>query len=125
MNPSLTYSEWAVMNALWNKPPQTLSEVIKSMGTTMDWSYTTYSTYLKKLCDKGFVAFHIKGRDKFYYPVVKEQDCIRAEATNLKRKIRDKGVKELLIYMLEDTPLSKKDHTELMELLERLEEGGA
>ena len=50
---SLTYPEWAVMTALWGKEPQTLSEVIRTMGDKMGWSYRTYASYLNKLCEKG------------------------------------------------------------------------
>ena len=61
MKESLTYPEWMVMSALWDKPSQALSGVIESMGEKMDWSYRTYASYLRKLCEKGLVGFEAKG----------------------------------------------------------------
>ena len=56
MKDTLTYPEWTVLSALWEKQPQTLSEVIATMKGIMDWNYRTYSSYLRKLCDKGLLA---------------------------------------------------------------------
>ena len=54
---TLTPAEWTVMSALWGTEPQSLSEVIASMGDSVDWSYTTYSTYLSKLVKKRICWF--------------------------------------------------------------------
>lgn len=122
MTETLTYSEWMVMNALWGKEPQPLSGVIESMNGIMDWSYRTYASYLKKLCDKGFVGFEAKGRDKFYYPLVERQDCIRAESRSLLKKVSSKSKKALLLCMIEESGLTDRDEAELKALIERLGE---
>ena len=123
MKETLTYSEWMVMQALWGNPPQTLSEVIKAMGGAMDWSYRTYASYLNKLCDKGLAGFEVRGRDKFYYPLVEKEQCIRAESRSLLKKVSERSVKELLVCMIEESGLSAKDHQELKKLLDELAEG--
>ncbi len=123
MKDTLTYPEWTVMSALWEKPPQTLSEVIEAMGDTMDWSYRTYASYLNKLCEKGLVGFEARGRDKFYYPLVKKERCIRAESRSLLKKVSEKSAKELLVCMIEESGLSPEDHAELKDLLDELAKG--
>lgn len=120
MTETLTYSEWMVMNALWGKNPQPLSGVIEAMGETVDWSYRTYASYLKKLCDKGFVGFEAKGRDKFYYPLVPREDCIRAESRSLLKKVSARSKKDLLVCMIEESGLSSSDQAELRSLIEHL-----
>ena len=123
MTGSLTYAEWKVMEALWGKEPQTLSEVIASMGDTMDWSYTTYSSYLRKLCEKGFVGFEARGRDKFYYALVEEKQCIRVESRYILKKIGKGSKKALLVNMIEEGGLSPEDHADLQKLLDKLSKG--
>lgn len=123
MTGSLTYAEWKVMEALWGKEPQTLSEVIASMGDTMDWSYTTYSSYLRKLCEKGFVGFEARGRYKFYYALVEEKQCIRVESRNILKKIGKGSKKALLVNMIEEGGLSPEDHADLQKLLDKLSKG--
>lgn len=120
MTETLTYSEWMVMNALWGKDPQPLSGVIEAMGETVDWSYRTYASYLKKLCDKGFVGFEAKGRDKFYYPLVPREDCIRAESRSLLKKVSARSKKDLLVCMIEESGLSSSDQADLRSLIEHL-----
>lgn len=122
MKTTLTNPEWAVMSALWGKEPQTLSEVIRSMGDAVSWSYTTYATYLSKLCKKGFVGFEMKGRDKFYYPLVEMDACIRAESRNIFEKMSEAGAKQLLVCMIRERNLSKEDQKELKELIDELSE---
>jgi len=124
MKDTLTYPEWMVMSALWGKKPQTLSEVIEAMGDAMDWSYRTYASYLRKLSEKGFVGIESRGRDNFYYPLVGKDECIRAESRGRLRKGREKNAKELLVCMIEESGLSKKDHEELKKLLDELAKGG-
>jgi Predicted transcriptional regulator len=112
-----------VMQALWGKPPQTLSEVIRAMGEAMDWSYRTYASYLNKLCEKGVAGFEAKGRDKFYYPLVDRAQCIRAEGRSLLRKVSERSAKELLVCMIEESGLSPEDHEDLKKLLDELAGG--
>ncbi len=120
MTETLTYSEWMVMNALWGKDPQPLSGVIDSMGGSMDWSYRTYASYLKKLCDKGFVGFEAKGRDKFYFPLVPREDCIRAESRSLLKKVSANSKKALLLCLIEESGLESGDEAELKALIDQL-----
>jgi BlaI family transcriptional regulator, penicillinase repressor len=120
---SLTYPEWMVMSALWGKEPQTLSEVINTMGDIMGWSYRTYASYLNKLCEKGLAGFEARGRDKFYFAAADREECIRAESRSLLRKVSVRSAKELLICMIEESGLSPKDHAELKILLDELSKG--
>ena len=122
MTETLTYSEWMVMNALWGRDPQPLSGVIEAMGGTVAWSYRSYDSYLTKFCDKGFVGSEAKGRDKFYYPLVRREDCIRAESRSLLKKVSSRSRKDLLLCMIEESGLRDEDQAELKTLIDRLGE---
>ena len=76
---TLTPPEWTIMYALWGHEPQVLSEVIASMGDSVEWSYATYASYLNEMVQKGFVGVTVKGRYKFYYPLKEKDECIEAE----------------------------------------------
>lgn len=121
---SLSPCEWAVMDALWQKSPQALGGVIETIGKAMDWGYRTYATYLRRLCEKGYVAFTVQGRDKFYYPLVSKQACIRAEGRGLLQKLDAHGAKELMVYMIREGGLKQEDQADLQRLLEELAKGG-
>lgn len=123
MKETLTNPEWAVISALWEKQPQTLSEVIETMQGKKDWNYRTYASYLRKLCEKGYAGFNMNGRDKFYYPLVSREECMRSESRSLLHKVSEKSAKDLLICMIEESGLSSAEHAELQKLLEDLAKG--
>ncbi len=122
---TLTKPEWAVMSALWEKSPLTMSGIIGAMGDKMDWKYNTYATYVKRLCTKGFIGYDVLGRDNFYYPIIQKDECIIAESRSLLDKISDRSAKALLVCMLKDVKLSEKDFEELSDLIELLKKQNA
>jgi BlaI family penicillinase repressor len=125
MQGTLTKPEWAVMTALWEKSPQTLSGVIETMKGRLSWSYRTYASYLRKLCEKGFVGYETRGRDNCYYPLVKREHCILQESRDLLQKVTEKSTKELLVCLIKESGLAARDQEELAKLLEELaKEGG-
>ncbi|WP_066684876.1 BlaI/MecI/CopY family transcriptional regulator [Christensenella intestinihominis] len=119
-NKTLTGSEWTVMSALWGHEPQMLSEVIEALRGSVKWGYSTYATHLNRLCEKGFAGYRQRGRNRFYYPKVKMEDCIRAESKSLRERLGNEGRKQLLLCMIEDIDLDEKDRKELDALVERL-----
>jgi BlaI family penicillinase repressor len=124
MKNTLTKSEWTVMSALWEKPHTTISGIIGAMGGQMDWKYNTYVTYITRMCEKGLIGYRQLGRDKFYYPLVKQEECILAESKSILEKMNGKAAKALLVCMIKDGSLTPKDREELMALLGQLNREG-
>lgn len=122
MKRTLTGSEWLLMSALWGREPQILSEIINSLEGKVDWGYPTYSTHLNRLSKKGLVGFHQRGRNKYYYPLVEMDDCVRAESRSLKERMSEEGAKKLLLCMIRETKLSKDEQEELKSLIDTLAE---
>lgn len=119
---TLTALEWMVMDALWGKEPQVLSEVIEAIGDQVDWNYQTYASYLNVLCEKGFAAFKKRGRTKFYYPLVDKDACIEAESQSILQKFSKESAEKLLLCMVRDTQLSESGQEKLKALIEELNE---
>ena len=122
---TLTIPEWAMMSALWGKEPQIVSEIIASMEGKVEWSYQTYSTYLKVLTDKGFVGFNMRGKNKYYYPLVDKDACIEAESKSIMQKLGERESRQLLVCMLKETQLSEDWQVKLDDLIDELSKGGA
>ena len=124
MKKTLTKYEWAVMSALWERPNQTISGIIETMGGVTEWKYNTYVTYIMRMCDKGLVGYEKLGRDKFYYPLVKRKECILAESQNILEKMNGRSAKEFLVCMIKGSGLSAVDREELKVLLDELNKEG-
>ncbi len=117
---TLTTPEWIVMDALWGREPQVLGEIIESIGDRVDWSYTTYASYMKILTDKGLVTFTTRGRMKFYSPAVTREECIESEGESLLNKLGGDGAEKLLLCMMKKTNLSKEAQERMRALIDEL-----
>jgi BlaI family penicillinase repressor len=119
---TLTTPEWIVMDALWDREPQVLGEIIESIGDRVDWSYTTYASYMRILIDKGYVAFTTRGRMKFYSPAVTREECIESEGDSILEKLGGNGTEKLLLCMMKKTNLSREGQERMRALIDELSE---
>ena len=117
---TLTVLEWIVMDALWGREPQVLSEIIETIGDKVNWNYQTYASYLNVLCEKGFAGFKKRGRNKFYYPLVEKNACIEAESKSILKKFNQESAEKLLLCMVRDTQLSQASKEKLKNLIDEL-----
>ena len=117
---TLTALEWIVMDTLWGKEPQVLSEIIETIGDKVNWNYQTYASYLNVLCEKGFAGFKKRGRNKFYFPLVEKDACIEAESRSILQKFSQESTEKLLLCMIRDTQLSEDGQEKLKALIEEL-----
>lgn len=120
---TLTTPEWIVMSALWDREPQVLGEIIETIGDRVDWSYTTYASYMKILTDKGFVEFTVRGRMKFYRAAVDKETCIASEGESILDKLGG-DAEELMLCMIKKTGLSKEGQERLQTLIDALAQKG-
>lgn len=117
---TLTPPEWYIMETLWDSEPKMLSEIIAGLDKKFDWSYTTYSTYMSHLVNKGVVGFRTRGRNKFYYARQTKEDCLKKESLSILNKIGKNNAQKLLVCMIKDVGLSPNSETRLEELIEIL-----
>ena len=120
MKDTLTPNEWIVMNALWEKSPLSLSEVIACIGDRADWNYKTYQSYILILEKKGMISAEKRGRDKLYSPAVSKTECVETEKKSLLGKLERDAVGMLIAGMVQDSDLSASSYRELKNLLDEL-----
>ena len=120
---TLTALEWIVMDTLWGKEPQVLSEIIEGIGDKVKWNYQTYASYLNVLCEKGFAGFRKRGRNKFYFPQVEKDACIEVESKSILQKFSQESAEKLLLCMIRNTQLSEAGQEKLKVLIQDLNGG--
>ena len=120
MKDTLTPNEWIVMNALWEKSPLTLSEVIQRIGERADWNSKTYQSYMLILEKTGMISAEKRGRDKLYSPAVSKAECVDSEKKSLLGKLERDAVGMLIAGMVQDSDLSATSYRELKNLLDEL-----
>jgi BlaI family penicillinase repressor len=117
---TLTKYEWMIMEALWQKQPMFLSEIMDGLKRTIPWKRTTYLTYLKRMCDKSFIGYEEIRGSRSYYPLVSREKCVQNESCQMITKMTDDSAKLFLTCMIQDSGLSQEAGDELKELIDTL-----
>ncbi len=120
MKEALTKQEWTIMEALWKHSPLFLSQIMEEMAASVNWQKSTFSTYMRKLCDNGYVAYRTVSGNRAYYPAVEREACIESESRHMISKLTDAGAKMFLTCMIKESGLSENDRTELQKLIAEL-----
>ena len=115
----ISEAEWAVMNVLWGKSPQTANEIVEALMKTTSWSDKTIRTLINRLSKKEVITYEVVGRVYHYSPVVSENECVRQEAESFLSKVRAGTLKPLMAAFLEEEELSADEIEELKDILNR------
>ncbi len=120
MKETLSKQEWVLMEALWQKGPLFLSEIMEATATSVDWNRSSYLTYLKRMTDKGLIGYETVRGSRYYSPLVGREDCIENESRYILSKLTEDSARLLLASMIQKSGLSQEDSEELLELIARL-----
>jgi BlaI family penicillinase repressor len=121
--PKISAAEWEVMKLLWKDSPLTSEKIINSLTNKMNWSTQTVKTFITRLLKKEAIDFEKVGRTYNYYPLISENECIKAENESFLQKVYDGAVSVLFTKFLEVESLSEKEIEELEQLLKNKKEG--
>lgn len=121
---SISESEWAVMETIWNEPPRTLQDVLGSLKH-MGWSTTTIQTYLARLVKKGALTTQRQGKGYLYYPAVAEDDCRLAESRNFLNRVYNGSLSQMVKGFVKSGSLSEDEISELKKLIAEQEKTDA
>jgi BlaI family penicillinase repressor len=117
--PDISESEWAVMEALWERAPQTASEVTKSLKPSMNWAENTVRTLLARLVDKRALKTEENASGtRTFLPAVKREACVRAESESFLQRIFQGAAKPLLVHFAQNTRLTPEEVKELKKILD-------
>ncbi|MEO7317660.1 MAG: BlaI/MecI/CopY family transcriptional regulator [Chthoniobacteraceae bacterium] len=86
--PDITESEWAIMEVLWNRAPQTAAEISKARRRSTGWAQNTVRTLLSRLVEKG--ALRAKDNTagvREFSPAVEREVCVRAESESFLQRV--------------------------------------
>jgi len=119
--PKISDAEWEVMKVLWTNSGLTANEIIKSLEAGTHWSPKTVRTLINRLVEKKAIGYNQEGRVYSYYPLVREEDCVRFETQTFIKRIYDGALKPMLVNFLKDEKLSKEDIAEVKNILDQRE----
>jgi len=118
--PDISESEWAVMEALWEGPPQTASEITRTLRPTMNWAENTVRTLLTRLVEKGALKTSENASGtRVFSPAVKREACVGAESESFMQRVFRGASKPLLVHFAQHAQLTPEEVRELKKLLDQ------
>ena len=113
-------AEHAVMEALWEKSPQTAVEVCGSVCGERGWSMPTVKTLLSRLVAKGAVGTEPDGRRFLYSPLLDRDEYVGGESRRLVDRLFGGRAAPLFAHLAEAEALSSDDIAEIERLLREM-----
>ena len=117
--PKISDAEWQVMRVLWKKSPMTVKEVIEILSEKTTWKSETIRTLVNRLTKKKAVGFEKKGRRHYFYPMLSEAECIKAEAESFLDRAGSAMLKPILAAFIEKENLTENDLRQLQQILDK------
>lgn len=117
--PSISESEWEIMNVLWDKAPRTANDIILSLQESTDWKPKTIRTLLDRLVQKDVVGVNKDQRVYTFYPLYSQEECQRAETESFIKRIYGGTMKSMLVQFIHEDTLSDDDINELRTILNK------
>lgn len=119
----LPETEFEVMSVVWrNIPPVTTATLMKQLGNEKGWKLQTLVTLLNRLIDRGFLHSEKLGKERTYYPSVKQEDYIQYETALFVERYHDNSLFQLVNAFSGNNKLSKEEINELSSWLKNQEE---
>jgi predicted transcriptional regulator len=116
----ITDAEYAVMEALWDRPRQTAAEVCEMVCTPRGWSLATVKTLLSRLVQKGALAAEPDGRRFLYTPLIARDAYVGGESRRLVDRLFGGNAASLVAHLAETEALSADDLDAIETLLKEL-----
>lgn len=115
---TLTKSEIQVMNALWDMPDGGCIHDVIARYPDPKPAYTTISTFLKILLNKGFVEFRkLSGKTHTYYPLISREQYTDHVMNDVKESFFGGSGSSLVKFFVEKEQMSDKEIEELVEII--------
>lgn len=113
----LSKSEEELMNILWKQKKAFMKDLLDAYPDPKP-ATTTVATLLKRMTDKGFIAYKAFGRSREYFPLVKKKDYFSKHVNGLIKNFFNDSPGQFASFFTQETDLSKKELEELKALID-------
>jgi predicted transcriptional regulator len=114
----LTETELELMTILWKLGEGSVAEVIEQLSAERDLAYTSVSTILRILEQKGVLATRKEGRGHIYQPLLKKSEYEVKTVRHVVDRVFDGTPMALVRQLLGSVKLDEDELKELQKLLD-------
>ena len=105
------------MNALWQKGPGTVQQVLDWLPEQPPLAYNSVLTTIRVLEKKGYVGHLKDGRAHVYQPLIDQEEATRSEIRHLVGRFFKNSHEALLLNILRDEEINESELKRLREML--------
>jgi len=115
----LTETELELMTILWRIEEGSVAEVMENLQKGRDLAYTSVSTILRILEQKGILKARKEGRGHIYQPQIKKSEYEAKTVRHVVERVFDGTPVALVRQLLDAVELNENDLKELKDLVAR------
>jgi predicted transcriptional regulator len=114
----LTRKEEDAMKILWKARKGFIKELL-DLHPEPKPPYTTFSSVIRILEEKGYVGHKAYGKNHEYYPIVKKEDYRKVFMKDIVNDYFGSSYKNVVSFFVDEKKLSANDLKKLIELIEK------
>ncbi len=112
----LTKAEEEIMQILWKLKKGFVKEILEKFKDPKP-AYSTISTIIRILQEKGFVEYKAYGRTYQYFPVITKDDYKKAQMSSFVKDYFSNSYQKMVSFFAQEEAISVKEMEEIMELM--------
>jgi BlaI family penicillinase repressor len=120
-SPTLTEQELEIMKIVWAREVASVRDVYEALLERRKIAYTTVMTMMKILEQKKYLLKTQEDRAYIYRPAKPKNQVIKGMVREFVNRVFNGSAEPLLVHLIEDQRLSKKDLEEITHMIRRKE----
>ena len=118
---TLTDQELEIMKIVWSRDVSTVRDVYEALLERRKIAYTTVMTMMKILEQKKYLLKTQEDRAYIYRPAKPKNQVIKGMVREFVNRVFNGSAEPLLLHLMEDQRLSKKELEEITRMIRRKE----
>ena len=114
----LSKSEEKLMELIWKQGKVFMKELIEDYPEPKP-ATTTIATLLKRMQDKGFVAYNLMGNSRQYYPLVKKSDYFSKHVKGIIKNYFNNSPMQFASFFTTSTNLTSSELEDLKKIVDQ------
>jgi len=112
----LTRAEEEVMQILWRLKKGFIKEILEKFDEPRP-AYSTVSTIIRILQDKGFVNYRAYGRTHHYFPVISKDDYRKSQMSSFVKNYFSNSYQKMVSFFAREDSITVKEMEEIMAMM--------
>jgi len=116
----LTRAEEEVMQILWRIKRGFIKEILEKFDEPRP-AYSTVSTIIRILQEKGFVNYKVYGRTFQYFPVISKDDYRKTQMSSFVRNYFSNSYQKMVSFFAREDSITVKDMEDIMAMMKKVD----